>query len=128
MTLNIKSQEVIPLHNPIENKIEVKVFVVTSKRFAKNPGTVVNPPFKYLGNKKSAVTTIAIAARVSHTITDKPLWYADPFRPTICSVDRLVSKRDPAITPAVKLLPPRKYPSEEVSLIFLVFKIGYDSY
>ena len=69
---------------------------------------MVKPPFKYLGNKNIAVTTIAIAANVSQTITDKPLWYAAPFSPTICSVDKLVSNKEPAITPAVKLLPPRK--------------------
>ena len=69
---------------------------------------MVKPPFKYLGNKNIAVTTIAIAARVSHTITDNPLWYAAPFNPTICSVDKLVNNNEPAITPAVKLRPPRK--------------------
>ena len=58
---------------PVRKSTEVIVFVVTSKRVAKNCGTVVSPPFKYLGNKKIAVTTIAIAARVSQAITDKPL-------------------------------------------------------
>ena len=57
---------------PVKNKPEVIVFVETSKRFDKNCGTVVRPPFKYLGNKYTAVTTIAIAARVSQAITDKP--------------------------------------------------------
>ena len=65
-------------------------------------------PFKYLGNKNMAVTTMARAARVSHTITDNPFWYAEPFNPTICSVDKFVSNNEPAITPAVKLRPPKK--------------------
>ena len=51
---------------------------------------------------------MAIAASVSHAITDKPSVYALPFNPTICSVDKLVSSKEPAITPAVKLLPPKK--------------------
>lgn len=67
-----------------------------------------------------AVTTIAIAAKVSQAITNIPSEKAEPFNPTICSVDKFVSNKDPAITPAVKLLPPRKYPSEVCSLVFLV--------
>jgi hypothetical protein len=58
---------------PERNKTEDKVFVVVSNLFAKNPGTVVRPPFRYRGNKKRAVTTMAIAAKVSQTITDNPL-------------------------------------------------------
>ena len=58
---------------PDKNKTEVSVFVVTSNLFARNPGTVVKPPFKYLGSKNIAVTTMAIAAKVSQTITDNPL-------------------------------------------------------
>ena len=48
------------------------VLVVTSNLFAKNWGMVVSPPFKYLGNRKTAVTTMAIAANVSQAITDRP--------------------------------------------------------
>ena len=55
-----------------------------------------------------AVITIAIAASVYQTITDKPFSYADPFKPTICSVERFVNNNDPAITPADRLLPPKK--------------------
>ena len=69
---------------------------------------MVRPPFKYLGSKNNAVTTIAIAASVSQAITDSPLSYAEPLRPTNCSVERLVSNNEPAITPAVRLLPPKK--------------------
>ena len=105
---------------PERNRTDVIVLVVTSNLFAKKPGTVVSPPFKYLGNKNIAVTTIAMAAKVSQTITDKPLSYAEPFSPTICSVERLVNSKDPAITPAVKLLPPKKYPSEDDSSVLLV--------
>jgi hypothetical protein len=77
---------------------------VSSNLFARKPATVVNPTVKYLGNKKNPVTTIANAARVFQTITDNPFAYAEPFKPTICSVDKLVHNKDTAIRPTVKLL------------------------
>lgn len=40
-----------------------------------------------------------------------PSLNADPFNPTICSVERFVNNKDPAITGYVKLLPARKKPS-----------------
>jgi hypothetical protein len=107
---------------PVRKRAEVIVFVVTSNLFAKNCGTVVSPPLRYRGKRKTAVTTMAIAANVSQAITDNPSLYALPLSPTICSVDRFVKRSDPAITPAVRLLPPRKYPSEEVSSVVLVAK------
>src|SRR5680860_341309 len=57
---------------PVRNRPEVMVLVATSKRRAKNWGTVVRPSFRYLGNKNMAVTTMAMAARVSQAITDNP--------------------------------------------------------
>ena len=81
---------------------------------------VIKPLFKYRGNKKTAVKTIAIAAKVSQAITKIPSENAAPLSPTICSVDKFVSSKEPAITPAVKLLPPKKYPSELSSFVFLV--------
>lgn len=50
--------------------------------------------------------TIAIAASVSHAITKIPSLNAAPFKPTICSVDKLVSNNEPAMTTPVRLLPP----------------------
>src|SRR6056297_667157 len=93
---------------PVKKSPEVSVLVVTSNLSARNWGTVVSPPFKYLGNKSTAVTTMAIAAKVSHAITDNPSLYALPLSPTICSVERFVNKSEPAMTPAVRLLPPKK--------------------
>src|SRR5665811_1341138 len=93
---------------PVRNRPEVMVLVATSKRRAKNWGTVVRPSFRYLGNKNMAVTTMAMAARVSQAITDNPSLYALPFKPTICSVERFVNNKEPAMTPAVRLLPPKK--------------------
>jgi len=48
------------------------VFVLESYLLAKNWGTVVIPPFKYFGKRKTAVTTMAIAAKVSQAITKIP--------------------------------------------------------
>ena len=62
------------------------------------------------------------ANRVSHAIANMPSLNAAPFNPTICSVDKLVSKREPAITTPVRLLPPRKYPSLVFSFVFRVAK------
>ena len=54
-----------------------------------------------------AVAIIEMAARVSQAITRTP-WAKDcPFKPTICSADRLVNNKDPAMVIAPKLRPPK---------------------
>jgi len=50
---------------------------------------------------------MAIAAKVSHAITKTPSVNDCPLSPTICSADKLVSSKEPAIVMAPKLLPPR---------------------
>jgi len=55
-----------------------------------------------------AVTTMAMAARVSQAITRIPSLKAEPFKPTNCSVERFVNNKEAAITGAVRLLPPKK--------------------
>ena len=54
------------------------------------------------------MATSATTATTSHTMTDSPALNASPFRPTICSVDRLVSSKEPAITGKVSERPARK--------------------
>lgn len=66
------------------------------------------PLFRKRGRKKSAMATSATTATTSHTMTDSPALNASPFRPTICSVDRLVSSKEPAITGKVSERPARK--------------------
>ena len=56
------------------------------------------------------VITMANAAKVSQTITNIPSLNAAPFNPTICSLDKLVNKSDPATTVAVRLRPAKKHP------------------
>src|SRR5690625_2193718 len=102
---------------PLKKRTEVSVLVMISYRLAKNCGIVVSPIDRYLGSKKIAVMTMASAARVSHAMTRIPCSQACPLRPTICSVDKLVRSKEPAMTPAVRLLPPKKYPSEVVSTV-----------
>ena len=70
------------------------------------------PPFKNLGRKYKAITIKAITATTSQAITLKPSLKAAPFKPTICSVDRFVSSKEPAIIGNVSERPPRKNPSE----------------
>ena len=55
--------------------------------------------------------TKAATATTSHAITLIPSLNAEPFKPTICSVERFVNNNEPAITGYVKLLPARKKPS-----------------
>ena len=54
-----------------------------------------------------AVTIIEIAAKVSHAITKTPCAKDCPFKPTICSAERLVNNKEPAMVIAPKLLPPK---------------------
>ena len=56
----------------------------------------------------------------SYPITDSPPINAFPFIPTNCSVERLVSNNEPAITTPLKLLPPKKYPLLESRFSFFV--------
>ena len=95
-------------------------FVVASKRVSINSGMVVIPDRIYLGSKNKAPRIIAIAARVSHAITKIPSLKALPLSPTICSADKLVNSKDPAMVMAPKLLPPKKYPSADFSSVFRV--------
>ena len=65
----------------------------------------------FLGGRSLTAGVIAGSLLLTNLSTEQIVGLngsADPFSPTICSVDKLVSKRDPAITPAVKLRPPRK--------------------
>ena len=84
------------------------VLVIVSNRLAKKVGTVAIPPLRYLGNNQIAVTIMAKAANVSHTITNIPSPYAAPLSPTICSVERLVKSKEPAMVTAPRLRPPKK--------------------
>ena len=83
---------------------------------------VVIPLLRYFGSNTKAVKTIAIAATTSYAIIGRPSAKATPFAPIICSVDKLVSNKEPAITGPVKLLPPKKYPSEDFSSVLRVAK------
>ena len=82
--------------------------VELSKRVARKSGMVVRPARRYLGTKYRAPRTIANAAVVSQAITAIVWLNASPFSPMRCSVDRLVSIREPAMTQAVRPLPARK--------------------
>ncbi len=84
-------------------------------------GMVVIPCFRYLGSKKIATRTKVIPEQTSHPITLILLSYACADIPTKLTALRLVSNSDDAITLAPKLLPPKKYPSCESSLSFLIF-------
>jgi hypothetical protein len=57
---------------PVRKRPDVIVLVETSNLFARNCGTVVSPPLRYRGRRKTAAITMAIAANVSQAITDKP--------------------------------------------------------
>ena len=90
----------------------VMVRVPWSKRSSKNCGTVATPLLRKRGRKNNPIKTSAQTAMTSQAITLKPSVNAAPLRPTICSVDRLVSSSDPAINGPVSRRPARKYPSE----------------
>ena len=75
---------------------------------------VDSPMRRKRGRKYRAVPTIARAAVVSHAVTAMVWLKASPLRPMRCSVDRLVSISDPAMTHAVRLRPPKKYASHVV--------------
>ena len=64
--------------------------------------------------KYRAVPTMANAAVVSQAVTAMVWLNASPLSPIRCSVDKLVSISDPAMTQAVRLRPPRKYASQVV--------------
>ena len=59
------------------------------------------------------MSTSAITATTSQAITHRPSLKAAPLRPTICSVERFVSRSEPAITGNVSDRPPRKNPSDD---------------
>ena len=80
------------------------------------------PAFKNLGKKNKAINTNAITATTSQAITANPSLKAAPFKPTICSVDKLVSKSEPAIIGKVKDRPPKKKPAAEVFSVFRVIR------
>ena len=69
------------------------------------------PAFRNFGRNHSAISISAMTATTSHAITLIPSLNAEPFRPTICSVDKFVSSRDPAMNGNVRLRPARKKPS-----------------
>jgi hypothetical protein len=70
------------------------------------------PDRRNLGRKNRAIRTSAITATTSQAITERPSLKAAPFNPTICSVERLVSSREPAMIGKVRERPPRKKPSD----------------
>jgi hypothetical protein len=74
----------------------------------------VIPPFKNFGRKNRVITIKANTATTSQAMTLNPSLKAAPFKPTICSVDRFVKSKDPAIIGKVSERPPRKNPSELV--------------
>ena len=69
------------------------------------------PVRRNFGKKKIAINTRAMTATTSQAITLNPFLKADPLSPTICSVERLVKRSEPAMIGKVKLRPPRKKPS-----------------
>ncbi len=75
----------------------VIVRVLGAYRSARNCGTVAMPLLRYRGRKKSAITTSDSPASTSQAITERPSAKAAPFRPTSCSVERLVSSSEPAM-------------------------------
>ena len=94
--------------------------VVLSNRFSKKAGVVVNPLAKYRGKKIRAVAIMAKAAKASQAIPTKALSpKTAPFKPTNCSVERLVSNSDPATTGHAKARPPVKYSSVALSDFFI---------
>ena len=60
-------------------------------------GSVAIPLFRKRGRKNIAIATSAITATTSQAITQSPSLNAEPFSPTICSVERFVSSSEPAI-------------------------------
>jgi len=95
---------------PKVNKKNILTIFLTDLSYlsSKNSGTVVIEPCKYLGKKYIAKITIPIDAPDSQAITASPLLNPCALSPTICSVDRFVNIIEPAITVALKLLPPKK--------------------
>ncbi len=55
-----------------------------------------------------AIATSETTATTSQAITERPSLKAAPLRPTICSVERLVISREPAMIGKVRLRPARK--------------------
>ena len=82
--------------------------VPVSKRIANSCGSVAIPLFKKRGRKNSANATNAMTAITSQAMTLKPSVKAEPFSPTICSVERLVISMDAAISGNVSVRPARK--------------------
>ena len=93
--------------------------VVLSNLFSRKAGVVVNPLAKYRGRKISAVAIIANAARAPTTPTRTLSPNTSPFKPTSCSVERLVKSKDPATTGQLSARPPVKYSSVALSERFM---------
>ena len=75
----------------------VIIAVVRSKRIWRYSGSVAIPLFRKRGRKNIAIATSAITATTSQAITQSPSLNAEPFSPTICSVERFVSSSEPAM-------------------------------
>ena len=91
-----------------------------SNRFSKKAGVVVKPLARYRGRKTNAVAIIANAASASQAILTRALSpKTAPFNPTNCSVDKLVSNKDPATIGHANARPPVKYSSLALSDFFI---------
>ena len=67
-----------------------------------------NPIVRHPAVLASAMATIEITDTTSQTMTQNPLMNASPFKPTICSVERLVNSSEPAMSGKVSDRPARK--------------------
>ena len=109
---------------PNKNKPDTMDRVVLSNLFSRKAGVVVNPLAKYRGRKISAVAIIANAARASQATPTRTLSpNTSPFKPTSCSVERLVKSKDPATTGQLSARPPVKYSSVALSERFMRWTI-----
>ena len=106
-----KLQEAGPLY-PNKNR-PIPWIELFCQIFSRKAGVVVNP-LPNIGRKISAVAIIANAARASTTPTEL-VPNTSPFKPTNCSVDRLVNSKDPATTGQLSARPPVKYSSAALS-------------
>ena len=79
-----------------------------SKRISRYCGTVATPLRRKRGRKNRAMATSARTATTSQTMTQSPSVKAAPLSPTICSVERFVSRREPAMSGKVRERPARK--------------------
>ena len=81
----------------IRKMMLVMIAVVRSKRMCRYSGRVAMPLLRKRGRKNIAIATRAMTATTSHAMTQSPSLNAEPLSPTICSVERFVSSRDPAM-------------------------------